>query len=259
MKKKIAALFLGALLLSSVAWAQGSITAGDVTFTWNGFGVDFDNSNFTAAAAGPDHMFENWWYTRVAGDLDEIPMPGPDTQNYAAAVATLGWNDVNSRGLFSAQLVSTVSAGAGGIVRHDLTITNIQISGAPLNLEVFAYLDFDLTNTSSEDAATLLNAPDYIRVFDAMTEAEYQGTGAAEFQVTDTQSGAGSLRSLFFDGLPTNLDGTGLPFGPGDWEGAFQWSVTLNPMGQAGDSVTLRREEAVGQMIPVELMTFEIE
>ncbi len=38
-----------------------------------------------------------------------------------------------------------------------------------------------------------------------------------------------NIRGLLTDNSITNLNNTGLPFGPGDFTGAFQWTVTLAP------------------------------
>ena len=229
--KHVAIALLSVLAVSPMCWAQGTITDGTATYTWVTFAVNINNADYSVGG-GLDHVFEDWWYFRVDGDTDETALTVPNTQNFTGNVATLGWTDVAARGLFDAQLVSTVIEGGGGTssyIQHDLTITNI--SASSLGFHLFSYLDFDLTNTSTEDQAALLNNPDYMSVFDATTNAEYQGPAAAGFQVTDTQSGPASLRMLMTDGLATNLNGTGLPFGPADWEGAFQWDANIDPSG----------------------------
>lgn len=236
---------------------SGTIMDGQAVFTWNGFGVsNFDNSDFTWRGT-TDHMFENTWYFRVAGDTDESVLGPPDGSVFAGNVATFDWADVNSRGLFSALVVSTVVDGGGHAVAqvtHVLTVTNI--SGSPLDIDIFAYLDLDLTNTSTEDEGALLSDPDLIEQFDTSTRFEFNGPSAIEFQVTDTQGGT-SLRTLFTDGMVTDLDGTGLPFGPADMEAGFQWMDMIG----AGGSASFTRVETIteSEKVPVELMSFEIE
>lgn len=238
----------------------GTIVDGDAVFTWAGFGmVNFDNAHFTHAAQD-DHMFENSWYYRVGGDADESVLPAPDSSDFTGNVATLDWADVDGRGLFSAQLISTVVDGPGGgvaEVTHVLTINSFAPSnGLSLDLDVFAYLDMDLANTASDDEGLLLNDPDLIEESDPTTLFEWAGPAAIEFKVTNTQQPTGSLRSLFMDGLPTDLDGLGLPFGPADMDAAFQWTAALDP----GDSASFTRVETlVDKNVPVELMSFEIE
>ncbi len=239
--KHLLAIALLSVLAVTPCWAQGTVTDGSATFTWVTFAVNINNADYSVGG-GPDHVFENWWYFRVLGDTDETPFPAPDTENYTGNVATLGWTDVAARGLFDAQLVTTVIEGGGGAssyVEQDLTITSI--SSSTLALNAFNYLDFDLTATSTEDQAALVVDPTYMSLFDATTNAEFQGVAASEFQVTDTQGGAASLRSLLSDGLVTNLDGSGLPFGPADYEGAFQWGVDI----PASGSVTLTESYSI--------------
>lgn len=242
----------------------GTITDGDATFTWAGFGmVNADNAHFTHGVDPTDHMFENSWYFRVDGDADETVWPAPDSENYAGNVATLGWNDVGGRGIFSAELVSTVVEGGGGGVAQVTHVMTITPSPVPLNgvggtLHVFGYLDMDLANTAGDDQGVLLNDPDLIECFDPTTLFNNAGPGALEFKATNTQAPTGSLRSLFMDGLPTNLDGLGLPFGPGDMDAAYQWEVDLG--GGAGGSGQISRVETlIDKNVPVELMQFEIE
>ena len=236
----------------------GTITDGEATFVWNGFGnVNTDNAHFTWRGT-TDHMFENSWYFRIVGDNDESFFPGPTSSNFSGNTATLDWTDVNGRG-FSAQLISTVVDGGGGAlaqVTHQLTLTNLNPQ-VTLQIEVFAYLDLDLTNTSTEDEGQLLSNPDLMEQFDVDTNFEFGGVGAGAFQVTDTQDGVGSLRTLFTDGLATALNGSGLPFGPADMEGAFQWSAAIAPSGSA---TFVRTEEITDSVkVPVELIEVSLD
>lgn len=239
----------------------GTITDGDAVFSWAGFGmVNADNAHFFHGVDPTDHMFENSWYFRVDGDADETVWPAPDTENYSGNVATLGWNDVGGRGLFSAELVSTVVEGGGGGVAqltHVMTISPFIVNGVGGQLNVFGYLDMDLANTAGDDQGVLISDPDLMEDFDPTTLFQNAGPGAIEFKVTNTQQPTGSLRSLFMDGLPTDLDGLGLPFGPGDMDAAYQWEVTLDGVG-GGVQIT-RVETLIDKNVPVELLQFEIE
>ena len=126
---------LSLLAWAPVCWAQGTVTAGAATFTWIEFNVNVNNADYTIGA-GPDHLFEDWWYFRIDGDADETVLPAPDIQSYTGSVATLGWSDVGGLGLFDAQLVTSLFGGGGATshVRHELTITNIGVSSLGFHL-----------------------------------------------------------------------------------------------------------------------------
>ena len=98
--------------------------------------------------------------------------------------------------------------------------------------------------------ATLLNDPDHISITDggSTTSAEFRSSGADEFQVTPFFD---LLLILQFDTLVDDLDGTGLPFGPADWTGAFQ-SGTVIP---AAGSITIIDELALDVARVIEIPT----
>ena len=217
------ALFAG----SQASFAQGTISDGTATFSRNNFAIRSNNIDYRVGA-GPDQAYEDAWYFRVVGDPDETLLATPDTQNYSGSVSTLTWSDVGGRGLFDAELTTTVFESDGGttsIIQHDLALTNI--GSESFDIHVFGYLDYDLINDIINEAE-LVNDPDLIRVTNENTFGEFHGVGAVEFQATSTFSFQ-SLRDLMVDGQPTQLDGSGLPFGPDDWEGAFQWNATIAP------------------------------
>ncbi|MCB0330376.1 MAG: hypothetical protein KDD70_11950, partial [Bdellovibrionales bacterium] len=118
-------------------------------------------------------------------------------------------------------------------VQLDLTITNN--SGTQLDIDLFHLADFDLQPFISNDSATLANANDYIQVTTAGNEntAEYRAPGATAFLVRPF--GSTDLGSVLSDALPTDFDNTGLPFGPGDFTGGFQFTRSI----ANGDSTTV--------------------
>ena len=238
------------VLVAPNSAAQGIITDGVAEFEYNDVGSG-TTGNADFRISGTDNLFQCWWWFRVAGDTAESALPVPDTQSYVGNVATLTWADVGGRG-FSATLVVTLTENGGmtgANAVQELLVTNT--GGSTLAVEFFNYADFDVNGTAGGDSATLLTDPDHIQITDVDT-AEFRGPAAVEFQVTTWQI----LRTLLNDALVTDLDGTGLPFGPADYTGAFQWSLGLPP--QASDTITsvLSVNEPA---VPVELMSFSIE
>lgn len=223
------------LLLSSAALAQktqiieggaptGTITDGAASFAYNSIGAGgAANADFTGVGAG-DELFSLWWYFRVSGDAQETPFPGPDTENYTGATATLDWADVASRG-FSAQLINVVADGGGpsGTLTSALTLTNL--GGAPLTLDLFWYVDADVGGSAGGDSAVLTTDPTLITVTDTDT-VEVLGGANNAYQVLAWPG----MRDLLSDGASDNLDNSGLPFGPGDYTSGMQWAgITIDP------------------------------
>ena len=222
----------------------GTVSDGAVTYEYTSFGgTDAANTNLMGASGGDD-LFENWFFFRVDGDTQEFPFPDPDTADYTGDTVTFTWADVGGRGLFSAELVETVSDGGGpsGSVLSTLTLTNI--SGSPLTVDVFAFADIDLGGSFGGDNATLTNSPDFISLSDGADTGEYRAGGNDNFQVLAFPG----LDPVLSDASVDDLDDSGLPFGPGDYTGAFQWSGLMLA---ADQGVTLQRSIAINEAAPV--------
>ncbi len=204
---------------------QGTITAGDVSLFIDPIGFE-DNADFEVPL-GQDHMYQTWWWFRIAGDTEETAMPAPDSETYSGNTAVFTWTDVLTRG-FDAHMVVTVSddGNAAGSLMVDLTISNT--TGSALAMDWFAYTDFDLAGSSISDTAVLINANDHIQIFKDGTVVDYQGVGVQAYEVMSYPVLLDSLN----DTSVTNLSNTGLPFGPDDFTGGFQWSTTI-PSGAA--------------------------
>jgi hypothetical protein len=91
-------------------------------------------------------------------------------------------------------------------------------------------LDVDLAGTFVGDSAILATYRDGIEI-DVIDGADYApliGYGATAYQVTPWRT---LLRDLT-DNNADDFDNTGLPLGPDDFAGGFQWSATLRPSRQ---------------------------
>ncbi len=241
MFKRVACFAFTLFVPAAVARAQGTITDPPASFVLSASAFDnTPSANFTGVSATltQDHLFETGWWYRIQGDAAETPFPTPTTQSYVGNVATLGWTDVNGRG-FNAQLVYTVvnSGGPSGYVIGQLTITNP--GGLALDIDVFNMVDVDLQPTAGDDSATLVTGNNWIHLTDpGGAVAEYRGAGANAFLVRDYNGTR--VGTVLGDGAVSNFDNSGLPFGPGDFTGGFQWTtVTILPAGQRTYSMAL--------------------
>jgi MYXO-CTERM domain-containing protein len=216
--------------LASVAWAQtGSISDGGATFEWTGSTSTEGLANFNAG--GGDNVYQNWWWFRVAGDTAETAFPwagttGPDSESYVGDTATLGWEASLTGWTARLQVVvDEVTPGSAATATETMLIQNT--GDEPLTLSVFNYLDADIIS-SSNDSAELL-APGLIEISDSGEYMQFYGVGADAYQVTSYST----LRTALRDDAVTDLDDSGLPFGPGDFTGAFQWDLVIEPGAQA--------------------------
>lgn len=226
----------------------GSITDG--VNLWEITGPSGNEGVFTdlEVPIGSDHQYASWWWYRVAGDTAETILPLPDTENYSGALATLTWTDVDGRGLFSAELnVLLVAQGPGGALLSALEVTNI--SGASLELAVFAYNDMDMDGSAAQDSAIEVS-PRQIDVFET-TRANFLGNQADDYLVASFPGVRGALNDEDID----DFDSSGVPFGPGDFSGGYQWSRAL----LAGDSALFETLICVdtGEQCPGFFVVFE--
>jgi len=234
MRNIILALVLA--MTASFAWGQketppeggaptGTITDGAVSFAYNGIGAGgAANADFLGTGPGGDQVFSLWWYYRISGDTQETPFPPPDTENYAGNTATLTWADVDGRG-FAAQLINVVAdvGGPSGTLTSSLTLTNN--TGGALTIDLFWYVDGDIAGSAGGDSAVLTTSPTLITVSDGAETLEMLGGGNDAFQVLAWPG----IRDLLSDAALDNLNNSGLPFGPGDFTAAMQWSsVVIN-------------------------------
>jgi len=229
----------GVILFASTAAAQVgtgfTISDGDVFFSQpnsptSGTVTSVSGGNFRLnGAAGTDHLFENWWWYRVNGvDTREFAFNSASGTVVAGNTATTTWPALGG-GLFRAALTYTAQdlGVNAGYVTETLVLTST--ASTPLSLNLFNYTDYDVNATSGTDNA--IGGIPVISVTDGPWTINFEGLGATNYQVT----GFSTLRSLLTNTAVNDLNNTGLPFGPGDFTGAFQWVVTLQP----GDSITL--------------------
>ena len=197
-------------------WAQGSISDGGVTFEISSFNSNPYSVNLSGVGAAGDHLFGLGFFYRLDGDTQEFPLGTPDSETYVGNTATLSYTNL---GNFGAEVeIELIEYQPGyASLQYCLEFTN-PAGVAPLNVDAFFYIDPDLDGTISDDSAVGISATE-IQVFDTVF-MNLIGAGADAWQVTTFST----LRTALNDAALTDLDNTGLPFGPADFTGAFQWS-----------------------------------
>lgn len=229
-----------AVVSTSAALAQGTITDPPATFVrgvspWDTTPV----ADFTGVSAtlSQDHLFETGWWFRVVGDAQETAFPVPDTQDYTGGSSTIQWNDVAGRGLFAAAEgtsvydTTSIFGYASGYVATLMSITNLS-SQNPLDIEIFHLADLDLAGPGSDSAVWRQYTPNsMIELTDPSGNVAYYVSPHPWTGFLVRPFGANDVATVLSDTSVTDFDNSGLPFGPGDFTGGWQYSLSIPPAG----------------------------
>lgn len=212
--------------------AAATITAGNVTFTQSALPATNTTLPGTADVlntGGGDPLYQHWWWFRVGGDSRQFVFSNNGSATRVANSPTMitVWPDVDARGVFSATLVQTaVSTGAtSGFVREDLTVTNLTPN--QITLDLFAYTDLDVGGTSNNARGNLNSHVVQNATPNLSAECFAVGNTATEVRAFS------GLRTSINSAAVYDLAGWTGTFGPGDYTGAFQWTLTLAPNASA--------------------------
>lgn len=230
--------------LAACAADAQTITSGNASFTWNpgavptdgaGIGGGSSNLDINGAAAGGDQLFENWWWYRVDGvDTREYRYHAPSSPFVSSGDTMTGTFQFDHfRSDLKYQLFGT-DGEFDTIASLIITNTIVNTSDTPRTINLFAYADLDvngeLTNYYSYDAAQ-----QEFEITDSaptVGTAYFKGFGATAYQADFYTTTPGSrVRGLVADADIDNLNNT-VSSSPGDFTGAFQWSLVLEPGAQ---------------------------
>lgn len=166
--------------------------------------------------------YEHWWYYRVNGDASESALRSVTSGGVSTAGdhADRDFDDLDGRGVLKASVdFDTYSSGsASGVVISRLTVMNI--SAAPIVVDLFAYTDLDVAGTFGNDVCTG-NGNSHFITDPSGIQIEVRGVGADRSDV----GAFPSVRNLLTNGTVNDL-GNNLPPFLGDYTGAFQWTAT---------------------------------
>jgi hypothetical protein len=225
MKRFSSRVFCLAFLATAMAHAS-TITSGTSSATFTDSATSFDTTptaNFTVGGFAGDQVFEFGWWLRQATDSGQLTFGEPTSFIAAGNQVTYTWAALPG-GLSSLSATLTyIVVEALGItsLTSELTLTN---NGATaIALVAYSMTDIDLGGTGAGDSAT--GGLGGIAVTDPGTalSLNFYGTGASSYLVrafNATTDVAGILSAA----AAANFDNSGLPFGPGDFTGGFQWN-----------------------------------
>lgn len=198
-------------------------------------------------AAGTDSVFQFWWWYRVNGvHTREFCLANATSFSWAGDTGTMNFTTPE----FTAVATWVVDNLGDDTAHVNATLAVTNTTGAALNLALFAYADFDYGGSAGGDSGALAAMPaNTITITDGTAPVPFnlqlgyfRGPGADAYRVTPFATLRGELSNTTVN----NLDNAGLPFGPGDWTGAWQY----NRMIPAGQSTTVRAVIGVGPSVP---------
>lgn len=234
--RRITLIAVGASI-ASLSFGQAVINSGTSSFGWTDVadgdiagaavrgGADGGAGVVYSASGSADQLFQNWWWYRVNGvNAREFALSNLTGKVVGGNEMTLNYREPEG---FDVELRYTITNNPGGaLVTGTAFITSI--SAAPLDMSFFHYMDFDMAGTAGSDWATLVSDNPSMRMLitdsNAVINAEYRAIDGVAYQVGHF----GTIRGLLTDGVIDDLNNTGLPYGPGDFTAANQWSFVLN-------------------------------
>jgi hypothetical protein len=220
---------LAVAILTTALWslpASAAFTLKDGEFVYEQTGEARDSNLSAGFGSGPDNLFQDFWLYRLASATAATPFP--DNTTPTSSTPSTAVLDFDPAAGFRAELAFALLDLGGGVgaVRQDMTIVNQGL--AELVIDLFYYIDLDVAGSFDGDTATLAG-PNRVLFEDGAARFTAIGVGADAFQVTEWSD----LLDALIDGSITNLDNTGVPFGPGDATAGFQWSLTIPVDGTA--------------------------
>jgi hypothetical protein len=182
-------------------------------------------------ATTTDHGFEHSWYYRVAGDLREFSFRaiGPVTSGVTPSNdhGDRDFGNVDNRNLFEASLDFDIydTGPASGVVISRLTVMNV--TNAPLTLDLFCYTDLDIANTAGDDVVSGTANSHFVTDITGVS-IEVRALGSDRSAVAAYPA----IRNQLTNPVVNDLSNALPPF-TGDYTGAFQWqNRTLQPFEQ---------------------------
>lgn len=217
--------FLGVILFGFAAPAhgQGELADGNARFEYNdGFNGSADLQ--PEGIGGSDHLFAIWWWFRIDGAPNETILPFPPAGSYAGSAHIVTYSQPQFDATLLTILEDNVVADTCTLT-HELTVTNT--TSDPLTINFFSYLDADVSGDAGNDSAAVVGGnPTIIQINDEVSGfVQFRGVDSETYHVEQFSE----LLGLLNDGEVTDFDNLGLPFGPADFTGSYQWVLDLQP------------------------------
>jgi hypothetical protein len=237
-----------ALLCAATAWpaAGAIITLSDLNSV-----VQIDTTDtalppspgvFSWQVDGVNQVFQQLWFYSVNGGPRTLVNSLTPTSSSAQNLNANPGNDKLTThymhgSLLHLDAVHRLTGGLAGSntsrLEQSLVVENL--SAGPLDLQLFAYADFDVGGDTFNNSTALTGPSAALQTFGSWAVTESVSPGALHAMV-----GASPNVSVLIEFTLDDLDGTAGPI-VDDGTFAFQWNVTLGP----GQTITLGRDANV--------------
>lgn len=191
-------------------------------------------------SSNPDQTFQTWWWYRLTGDTRESALNSPN----ANWTIDLGGTRASKDFTLAPNVLATMTwfvagvADGMGILESSLKVTNN--TNDEISVSLFHYLDSTLGGSINNESATfspLTNFPANIRITAPNWRANYIDESNPRESVGYAVGAFPTIRDRLTNNAVDNFGDTGLPFGPGDFTGGYQWNLTI--AAGATDQVTM--------------------
>lgn len=205
-----------------------TLTDGTATYTERNLrtgGPGAGSADFVVA--GTEQLFQNWWWFRASGMSREVAL---SNQTFgileAANRAGMEYSEPTGAGNVDFE----ISYELNDLVTRQRVDIDFRITNRTANtiqLDFFAYTDFDLDGSFGGDTAFIGRNGSAQFIADGLVNAELNAStdGLHAWEIDSFPLIRDKLENAMID----DLSNSGSPFGPGDYTGAFQWRVTLVP------------------------------
>lgn len=182
---------------------------------------------------GRDHIWEGSWWGRDNSGYGEGPLSSLTLESWsnpAPNQISMRYTEPGSN-LYVDLWYGLTGSGLASSISERAMLTNA--NNNPINLSIFEYADFDLTDTDNNDNA--FGNVFGITQYDNWSRVSVIPVSSIpnHFQIASFSSLVDSLS----DASSTILNDSGSPYGPGDATFAFQWDFTLAP----GETYTIEK------------------
>jgi hypothetical protein len=214
---------LFATVVATRATAQGTISDGNVVYTIHSLPPSPTSFAGTMdfSASTTNQLYQNLWFYRLDGDAREWTFSNATqqiVQTFTGRTAKLRWPNLDNRGIEAELALFVYSTGTtSGVLVQRMTIVNRNSTARTVNL--FAYADVDACNTFTNSTLATSTNDRHVLTDTCSDTVEFVCTAHDRYEIT----GYSTLRTRLTNAVVDDLGDFGLPFGPGDYTGAFQW------------------------------------
>jgi hypothetical protein len=183
----------------------------------------------------PNQAYQSWWWFRLPNDTRESAVNGMNVK------WTVNGNTATADFTLTPTLTATMEwtmlgYGVGGQLDTRLTVKNT--GQQDVDIALFHFIDLELGGTPNDDSAAFSKinggVVPLIRVTDPNWVARYTGD-APGFFAYDSDAFP-KVRDLLTNNAKDDFPNAQANFGPGDWQGGFEWKRTV----AAGGSTSIR-------------------